>query len=411
MKISRNLLASGTLVLALLAILALVVGFTLAQGTESEPNINEPARIEDTTTAVYNVIPIQGRLTDDSGNPLDGYHVITFTLYATSYDTTPLCQDDDSVNVENGLFNAEMDWCDSSDIDGKRLYLGIQVEGDAEMTPRQPIYPVPYAFSLRPGAIISGSLSSAILHVENWSSSGRGVRVYAMSETGVNYGIVGASRSPDGFGGYFYNNGGGTGLYGSSTNGYGVYGNTDNVSHDYGLFTSDNIYSLNYHTAGAIMQIVQNAGNTSLETGDVVAFSGIGAPLKGTDQPVIQVVEAESANSTAVAGVVYGRFNIETLNTGPEKAVADTTPEGIVAPGDYLLVVVHGPAQVKASALASPLQPGDLLSSASQTGYAAKATEVTLGDVTVAIPGTVVGKVLEPLADGEALIYIFVTLQ
>jgi hypothetical protein len=36
-----------------------------------------------------------------------------------------------------------------------------------------------------------------------------GLRSYAMSQTGVNYGIVGASRSPSGFGRYFYNNGGG----------------------------------------------------------------------------------------------------------------------------------------------------------------------------------------------------------
>lgn len=412
MKIYRKAAANGILVLALATVLALIVGFTLAQGTEPEQEINEPASIEDTTTEVDNVIPIQGQLTDANGNPLDGYHTITFTLYANSWDTTPLCQDDDSVNVNNGLFNAKMDWCTASDIDGKRLYLGIRVEGDEEMTPREAIYPVPYAFSLRPGAIISGSLNTTpILHIENWSTSGRGLRVYAMSETGTNYGIVGASRSPDGYGGYYYNNGGGTGLYGSSTNGYGIHGSTDNASNNYGLYTSDNLYSLNYHTTGAIMQIVQNAATTSLETGDVVAFSGIGAPLKGTDQPVIQVVAAESANSTAVAGVVYGRFNIETLSVGSEKTSPAMTPEGPVAPGEYMLVVVHGPAQAKASTFTGALQPGDLLSSASQSGYAAKAAEVTLSGVQVTVPGTVLGKVLEPLAEGEALIYIFVTLQ
>jgi hypothetical protein len=99
------------------------------------------------------------------------------------------------------------------------------------------------------------------------------------------------------------------------------------------------------------------------------------------------------------------------LTAGPEKVVSDVTPEGVVAPGDYLLVVVQGPAQVKASALAGSLQPGDLLSSAGQAGYAAKATEVALGGVETAMPGTILGKVLEALDEGEALIYIFVTLQ
>jgi len=36
------------------------------------------------------------------------------------------------------------------------------------MTPRQPIYPAPYAMSLRPGTQIKGTLASnAILHIEN----------------------------------------------------------------------------------------------------------------------------------------------------------------------------------------------------------------------------------------------------
>jgi hypothetical protein len=209
------LIASGTAALAALLVLILAAGLSQAQGPGPEGDINETSATR-ATTPVYNVIPIQGRLTDDGGTPIDGYRTITFSLYATSYTTTPLCQDDDSVNVENGLFTAEMDWCESSDIDGKRLYLGIQVEGDEEMTPRESIYPVPYAFSLRPGAIISGSTSTAILHVENWHSSGRGVRAYAMDETGANFAVVGGSRSPAGYGGYFYNSGGGVGLLGKT---------------------------------------------------------------------------------------------------------------------------------------------------------------------------------------------------
>jgi len=328
------------------------------------------------------------------------------------------------------------------------------------MSPREAIYPVPYAYSLRPGAIISGSTSVAILHIENHHASGRGVRSYAMSETGTNYGIVGASKSPDGYGGYYYNNGGGTGLfskaiaetgvvygihgeseatsgrgvygegsnasggvgvegssipgsgvYGYSSSGYGVYGQTGNVSNNYGLYSLDNLYSLNYHTMGSQMQIMQNNGTTLLETGDVVAFSGIGTPLEANGSPVIQVVKAESANSVAVAGVVYSRFNIEAVSMKPEKAVSEVTPAGAVEPGEYMLVVVQGPAQVKASALTGSLHPGDLLSSASQFGYATKATEIAFGDIKVAMPGTILGKVLEPLAKGEALIYIFVTLQ
>jgi hypothetical protein len=85
------------------------------------------------------------------------------------------------------------------------------------MTPRQAIDNVPYAWTLRPGAEINGTVDAdAVLDIDNASSTGRGLRVEAMATTGVNYAVVGGARSPEGYGGYFYNNGGGTGLVGIS---------------------------------------------------------------------------------------------------------------------------------------------------------------------------------------------------
>jgi hypothetical protein len=82
-----------------------------------------------------------------------------------------------------------------------------------------------------------------------------------------------------------------------------------------------------------------------------------------------------------------------------------------VAPGDYLLVVVQGPVQVKVSALSGAIEPGDLLSSAGEAGHAAKAAELTVDGVTIAPPGTVFGKALEALDEGDGLVYVFVTLH
>jgi len=469
METRRRLTVSGILILIVVVALALAAGFTLAQGSGPEGEIDAPSGPED-TTEVSSVVPIQGRLTDADGNPLTGLYVIRAALYTAPTGGTMLCSGTKYVTVDNGLFNMYLDsgnGCTSAVIDGKQFYLGITVGNDPEMTPRQEIYPVPYAWSLRPGAVISGTTSNAIVHIENWDASGRGLRAYAMSQTGTNYGIVGVSRSPNGFGGYFYNHEGGTGLYGEGTTGVygvstaddgvhgvsttgngvygegtpgvygvsaagygvhgvsttsngvrgvstsniGVYGDTNRSDQSYGLYTPDNLYSANIHSTGARMQIVQNGGKTSLEIGDVVAFSGIGAPLEADGTPIIQVASADSANSTAVAGVVYSRYNIDLLSADPDKVAPDVIPEGPVAPGEYLLVVVQGPVQVKASALSGPLQPGDLLSSANQAGYAAKASTVTFGDTEIVMPGTVLGKVLEPLDEGEALIYIFVTLQ
>jgi hypothetical protein len=457
MNTRRSLNVSGTVMLALVAVLAVMVGLTQAQGPETEGQGVEVAN-------VGGRIPIQGRLTDASGTPVaDGTYSVRFALYDAATGGNEVCADTNTVTVEDGLFYSEI-WgdCTSVVINGQQLYLGIKVESDAEMTPRQPILPVPYAFSLKPGAIISATTSNAILHIENWSSAGRGLRAYAMAETGANYGVVGASRSPNGFGGYFYNNGGGTGLYGessattgetygvhgestsssgrgvhgeatsasggvgvegistigsgvyaSSGSGFGLYGRTGAASNNYGLFTPDNIYSLNYHSSGAMMHVMQNGGEDPLEPGDVVVFAGLGSPLGTGGLPTIQVVGATAANSSAVAGVVYSRYSIEALTgaVSPENVAEEVTPGGPVLPGEFLLVVVQGPTRVKVTALGGAIRPGDLLSSAAQAGRAGRATEISFEGTSAPIPGTVLGKALEPLDEGAKSIYVFVTLQ
>ncbi len=380
-------------------------------------------------------IPVQGRLTDASGNPLDGTYDVEFRIYDVSYAGTAICGDlNNSVDVHNGLFTAYIYIAGCDAFDGRQLYLGITVSGDVEMTPRQYIDNVPYAMSLRPGAVISATIGNdALLHIENWAGTGRALRAYAMSETGVNYGIVGATRSPDGYGGYFYNNAGGSalygaansaaggvgvrgesevgsGVYGESSSGYGVYGlstsnnavygDTQRVDHNYGFYTADNLYSLNYHTSGAIMQVVQNGSSESLEIGDVVIFTGVIPPTDVNGPPTILVSKASSANSTAVAGVVYSRYAPDGVNL-----------EGAAKPGESLLIVVHGPAQVKASAAASAIQVGDLLSSSDQAGVASCSAKISIGGIQTSLPGTVFAKALEALNSGEGWIYVFVTLQ
>jgi hypothetical protein len=170
---------------------------------------------------VQNYIPVQGKLTDAAGNPLDGNYTIIFRLYDVLSGGTALCSDtNNNVTITKGLFNTEIWGTCQGASNGQQLYLGVEVAGDGEMTPRQPIFAVPYAWSLRPGASIIGSVGpGAILHIENNDPTGRGLRAYAMSTTGTNYGIVGASQSPNGLGGYFYNNGGGTGLRAESNTG------------------------------------------------------------------------------------------------------------------------------------------------------------------------------------------------
>lgn len=208
MNTRKWLIASGTVTLVILIALILAAGLTQAQGPgpEDVTAVASPAE----AAAVSGRIPVQGRLTDAGGNPLDGTYSIRFALYDAATAGSLVCEDTNSVTVDDGLFNSEiLGTCSSLDITGQQLYLGIEVESDGEMTPRQPIYPVPYAISLKPRSIISDSITNdAIVHIENSGATGRGLRSYATAESGSTYGVVGASKSPDGFGGYFYNTSG-----------------------------------------------------------------------------------------------------------------------------------------------------------------------------------------------------------
>jgi len=148
MKGQRMLI--GLLIVGL--ILSLAVGMIQAQGPQP-PDEDQPV---DETGAVGSVVPIQGRLTEASGSPLNGSYSVRARIYDASTGGTTLCDDTDTVTVNNGLFNMNMNFCSASDISGDQLYLGITVGSDPEMTPRQAIYPVPYAWTVKPGAIIRG---------------------------------------------------------------------------------------------------------------------------------------------------------------------------------------------------------------------------------------------------------------
>ena len=177
--------------------------------------------------------------------------------------------------------------------------------------------------------------------------------------------------------------------------GDGVYANTIQADHMWGFNTPDAIYSgYALASAGPSMIVAQAAG--ALEPGDVVDVSGLGAPFAGGDVPAPLVRRTGSGG--AVAGVVFARFvaeeKVEELEHGGQMETRTTlhgrSTEGPVAPGEYLLLVVMGQAQVKASALAGSIAAGDLLAGAAD----GQAALLVAGGY---VPGTVVGTAMEAL--------------
>jgi len=175
------------------------------------------------------------------------------------------------------------------------------------------------------------------------------------------------------------------------------------------------------------MIIAQNGDDEPLDMGDIVVISGIADPIspKAT-RPVVVVRKADIALSQGVIGVVEGRYfsklvskrKVEVGDDGKDKitefVVEDArTSQEPAAPGQYLTVIYRGLARVKVDATLGAVKVGDLLTSSSTSGYAVRADLAVRqqGSSAAYVPGTIIGKALEPLQAGKGLIWALIDLQ
>ena len=99
--------------------------------------------------AVPNVVSFQGRLAGSGGDAVNGTLSITFSLYDAETGGTALWSEtQSSVEINDGLFQVALGsitTLPNNLFDGSERWLGINVAGDGEMTPRTHIESVPYA--------------------------------------------------------------------------------------------------------------------------------------------------------------------------------------------------------------------------------------------------------------------------
>lgn len=182
-------------------------------------------------------ISYQGYLTDPAtGNPLTGNYNMTFRLWDAASGGVQVGANivKNNVPVADGLFNVTLDIPDET-FDGQGRWIQLQVGGEL-LTPRREILPVPYALSLRPGALISGTVEGFGLGVVNtltgssfngaifgvtYGNSGNSAAVFGRSRatSGWNNGVTGGTSSGEGVGVVGYNT--------STTGGVGVWGKAD----------------------------------------------------------------------------------------------------------------------------------------------------------------------------------------
>ncbi|MBN1551402.1 hypothetical protein JW979_08035 [bacterium] len=196
--------------------------------------------------------------------------------------------------------------------------------------------------------------------------------------------------------------------------GDGVDVNTNAASHEYGVYTPDKIYAGTTLATKQIATHCRNAGSNTLIPGDLVCIAG-GYQKDALDDgsgPIINIEKANGKNMEAVIGVVEYKVTIREDKTAFEDGRVEIRnsfryAEGDVLPGEYLSVVILGPADVKVDAKESIL-PGETLTA--DDGFARKVHIRDIDGIQVAENVGVIGKALET-SDGSGMLKVFVNCK
>jgi collagen triple helix repeat protein len=90
----------------------------------------------------------QGRLFDTAMMPVTGSHTMTFAIYSSAATTTPLWTETQNLAFDDGYYATTLGAVSAFDknlFGSGTMYLGITIDHDGEMSPREPIDSVPTA--------------------------------------------------------------------------------------------------------------------------------------------------------------------------------------------------------------------------------------------------------------------------
>jgi hypothetical protein len=354
--------------LSVVALLALAIG--VFQVTAANPLRSWPSQIS-SVEAVPAKISYQGMLTD-GGSPVNGNRNMVFRLFTTSNcsGTALAAITKNNVPLQNGLFHVILD-INPAHFNGQALRLQVQV--GATVLGCEEVLPTPYTlFSASTGSLHMRPVSAvapATNQVLRWS----GTEWTPVADNNHSHFGHDWSGTNTGYALLISNAGTGDGLrsFAATSNGNiwgavyavnsgtspGIYANTGS-SGTYSAYFPKSIFVGGSCVGCAMVYTAQNTGATPLQPGDLVAISGLAAPLLGTSVPLIQVEVVNAANAFAAIGVVQSRGLIEASEKEGERLESINMAPGTADVGEFVFVVVQGMAQVRVQ---SGIQAGDLL--------------------------------------------------
>jgi hypothetical protein len=199
----------------------------------------------------------------------------------------------------------------------------------------------------------------------------------------------------------------------------GVRADTSNANQEWGFRTEDKGYAgAGWTASGPLTFVAQNGDAGELKPGDVVAAIGLAKPFADSPDPVPLVGRASAESGSGIIGVVLSRFVAEQEVEEIEAASGEArqtrfhthSAEGPVEPGDHLLIVVLGVAQVRV-APGAEVQAGLRLTASDLAGHVRALHTETLNGMQVSEGAPVVGVALATPGPGETTVPVFVTLR
>ena len=234
--------------------------------------------------------------------------------------------------------------------------------------------------------------STSYRGVSGKSTSGTGVAGISEEWVGV-YGesmrhdaILGVSKGKGKAGVVGISETDGVGVYGEGRNGgTGVYGRSQNDA-DFAIYADGKMGAKEVHILGGA---------------DLAEWYNVNGPVTPGTLMVIDEVNAGMLKASAyaydskVAGIVSGAGGVNPGLTLQQQGVLDGNTQ----------VAIAGRVYVHATAVDSPILPGDLLTTSNVPGHAMKVTD------RVQAYGAVIGKAMTGLESGEGLVLVLVNLQ
>ncbi len=246
---------------------------------ETEPVEENQETIDGSVTNISTIpgtISYQGMLTNAAGEPINGIQTIIFRIYDAPTGGNLLWQENQTVPVSNSQFNVSLGsivpftndiWQNDS------LYLGVQVEDDSEMSPRQMISSVPQSLRVPPNSVTTIQLAPNSVTTDQLAPNS--VTTDQLAPNSVT---------------------------------------TDQLAPN--SVTTDQL-AQNSVTANQLAQNAITSQNTKLTTGRVSAvMSGIGSLTLSTTPQTVPNTSVTITVNTPQVYLIFVTIDIETTNTG-----------------------------------------------------------------------------------------------